>query len=143
MLLDRADGELARQTGKSTPAGYWYDIISDCASNVLAMFGIGVGLSDRLGVIGPLLGAIAGAGIGVLFWQIFSLKLAQPRGYQLWPGAIVDPDDALVLVPICVWSGAAFPMILVAALTTPSMALWLRLRGLRPEGARPESPGRR
>src|SRR5688572_13854233 len=41
MLLDRADGELARQTGQSSPGGYWYDIISDGLSNVLAMLCIG------------------------------------------------------------------------------------------------------
>lgn len=133
MLLDRADGELARQTGQSSPGGYWYDIISDCASNVLAMFGIGIGLSAVLGVAGPLLGAVAGIGIGVLFWQLFSLRLAQPRGYEVWPGIVFDPDDALVLVPVFVWAGLAFPMIVAAAVITPLAALWLGLRGARPE----------
>lgn len=135
MLLDRADGELARQTGQASPAGYWYDIISDGTSNAIAMFGIGIGLAATLGAIGPLLGAIAGIGIGVLFWQLFSLKLAQPRGYQVSPGVILDPDDALILVPVLVWCGAAFPMLVAAAVITPVAALWLGLRGSRPERA--------
>jgi hypothetical protein len=133
MLLDRADGELARQTGQSSPFGYWYDIISDCASNVVAMFGIGIGLYDVLGLLGPTLGAVAGAGIGTLFWQLFGLRLAQPRGYELWPGIVLDPDDALILVPIFVWTGAAAPMIVAAAVITPLAALWLGLRGVPPE----------
>ena len=129
MLLDRADGELARQTGQSSPAGYWYDIASDCASNVLAMFGIGVGLFAAAGALGPVLGAVAGIGIGVLFWQLFGLRLAQPQGYEVARGVVLDPDDALVLVPVFVWTGAAFPMLVAAAVVTPLAALWLGLRG--------------
>ncbi len=132
MLLDRADGELARQTGQSSPTGYWYDIISDCASNVLAMFGIGAGLFTSVGALGPVLGAVAGTGIGVLFWQLFSLRLAQPQGYEVWRGVVVDPDDALILVPVFVWTGTAFPMLVIAAVVTPLAALWLGLRGSQP-----------
>ena len=33
MLLDRADGELARQTHRSSVVGHRYDLVSDCASN--------------------------------------------------------------------------------------------------------------
>ncbi|MCB4823983.1 CDP-alcohol phosphatidyltransferase family protein [Roseicella aerolata] len=133
MLLDRADGELARQTGQSSPGGYWYDIISDCASNVMAMIGIGIGLQEVLGLWGPLLGLVAGVGIGTLFWQLFGLRLAQPRGWEPSPGIIIDPDDALILVPILVWIGAAVPMIAAAAVVTPLAALWLGLRGSRPD----------
>ncbi|SDB60662.1 CDP-alcohol phosphatidyltransferase family protein [Belnapia rosea] len=135
MLLDRADGELARQTGQSSPGGYWYDIISDCASNVMAMIGIGIGLHDVLGVWGPVLGIVAGAGIGALFWQLFGLSLAQPRGWEFSPGLILDPDDALILVPIFVWTGTAVPMIIVAAVVTPLAALWLGLQGWRAKRA--------
>jgi hypothetical protein len=129
MLLDRADGELARQTGQTSRFGYWYDIASDCVANMVAMLGIGIGLFDTMGLAGPVLGAVAGAGIGALFWQLFGLQLAQPRGYEPWPGVIVDPDDALILVPILVWAGAAAPMIVAAAVITPLAALWLGVRG--------------
>ncbi|WP_240756730.1 CDP-alcohol phosphatidyltransferase family protein [Roseicella aquatilis] len=136
MLLDRADGELARQTGQSSPGGYWYDIVSDCASNVMAMIGIGVGLQDVFGMWGPVLGIVAGAGIGALFWQLFGLRLAQPRGWEPSPGIVIDPDDALILVPVLVWIGAAAPMIIAAAVITPLAALWLGLQGLRARNAR-------
>ena len=136
MLLDRADGELARQTGQSSRAGYWYDIISDGASNVLAMLGIGIGLWDSWGIAGPLLGGLAGAGIGALFVQLFVLRLAQPRGYEVAPGIILDPDDALILVPVFVWTGLAFPMLVAGALIAPLAALWIGLRAARPRRAR-------
>jgi phosphatidylglycerophosphate synthase len=130
MLLDRADGELARQTGSSSPAGHRYDVLSDCAANVLAVLGIGVGQAPVLGALGPLLGALAGAGIAVLFWQFTGLGLAQHRSYALWGGrVIVDPDDAAILVPVLVWCGAAALMLAVAAVATPLAALWLALRG--------------
>jgi len=129
MLLDRADGELARQTSQSSLFGYWYDIVSDCAANVIAMVGIGIGLRDELGLLGPVFGAIAGTGIGTLFWQLFGLRLAQLRDFEPWPGLMLDPDDALILVPIFVWTGGAAPMIVAAAVTTPLAALWLGLRG--------------
>lgn len=135
MLLDRADGELARQTRTSSPAGHRYDLVSDCVSNALALFGIGVGLSGVLGAAGPLLGAVAGAGIGMLFWQINALRLVRLRGYAVRPGVVFDPDDAMVLVPVFVWCGAAVPVLMAAAVITPSAALWLGVRGSGPERA--------
>src|SRR5215213_4275909 len=42
MLLDRADGELARQTGRASVGGHRYDLVSDSASNIIAFIGIGV-----------------------------------------------------------------------------------------------------
>jgi hypothetical protein len=131
MLLDRADGELARQTGRSSRFGHWYDIVGDCLCNMLALFGIGIGLWDTLGALGPLLGAVAGAGVGVMFWEIHGLRLAEARGYQLRPGVVVDPDDALVLVPVFVWTGAAAPMLVAAAVITPLASVWLALRAGR------------
>jgi phosphatidylglycerophosphate synthase len=48
MLLDRADGELARQTGRSSPAGHRYDVLrSRCGitgSGVIAVCGTQAGI---------------------------------------------------------------------------------------------------
>ena len=130
MLLDRADGELARQTGRSSPAGHRYDVLSDYAANVLAVLGVGVGQAPALGAAGPLLGALAGAGIAALFWQFTGLGLARYRSYALWGGrVVVDPDDAASLLPVLVWWGVAAPMLAVAAAAAPLAALWLALRG--------------
>lgn len=126
MLLDRADGELARQTGQSSPGGHTYDLVSDGTANAVAFMGIGIGQVPVLGALGPLLGLLAGIGIGVLFWQINVQKLAEVRGHRFWNGRItVDPDDAMVLVPLLVWCGAAIPTLGAAAVITPLAALWL------------------
>jgi len=137
MLLDRADGELARQTGRSSVSGHRYDLVSDCASNVIAFIGIGVGVVPVLGILGPLLGVLAGAGIGALFWQINAQKLVELRPYSAWDDRFnADPDDALILVPLLVWIGAAVPTLIAAAVITPLAALWIGFTGSRVAGGR-------
>lgn len=128
MLLDRADGELARLTGRFSAFGAQYDIAADCGANMLAMLGIGIGLADSAGAWGPLLGTVAGLGIGALFWQVHVLSLGTPQGYAISGSLSVDGDDALVLVPVAVWCGAALPMLAVAAVVTPLAAIWLVTR---------------
>jgi phosphatidylglycerophosphate synthase len=133
MLLDRADGELARQTSQSSLSGYRYDLICDCSANVIAFIGIGIGLSSgTLGRSAILLGILAGIGIAVLFWQLNVAKLHAVAGYALWGSRIVvDPDDAIIFVPILIWCGWAEPMLIAAAVTTPAIALWLWVSSLR------------
>ena len=105
-------------------------MLCDCAANVLAVLGVGVGQALVLGALGPLLGAFTGMGIAVLFWQFTGLGLARYRSYALWGGrVVVDPDDAAIVLPVLVWCGAAALMLVVAAAATPLAALWLALRG--------------
>jgi hypothetical protein len=131
MLLDRADGELARQTGQSSPAGHRYDLLSDCFSNIIAFLGIGIGQMVHLGLLGPILGAVAGGAVGILFWQLHILQIGNLRGYEMARGILIDPDDLLVFVPLLIWVGAAVPMLWAAAVITPLAALWLALSGTR------------
>ncbi|MBB5692301.1 CDP-alcohol phosphatidyltransferase family protein [Muricoccus pecuniae] len=135
MLLDRADGELARQTGQSSAAGHRYDLISDCFSNIIAFIGIGIGQMAVIGATGPLLGTVAGAAIGAIFWQLHVLRIGTLRGYDLAPGITIDPDDLLALVPVLIWVGAAVPMLWAAAIITPGAALYLAIAGARQQGA--------
>lgn len=130
-FLDRADGELARQTGQSSPGGHRYDLISDCTSNIIAFIGLGLGAGAQPGLLGPVLGVVAGAGIGALFWQLHILRIGTLRGYELAPGIIIDPDDLIALVPVLVWIGATAPMLVAAAVITPIAAIWLGLTGAR------------
>jgi archaetidylinositol phosphate synthase len=132
MLLDRADGELARQTGRSSVSGHRYDLVSDCASNIIAFIGIGVGVVPVLGLLGPLLGILAGVGIGALFWLINAQQRVELRPYSAWDDRLnADPDDALILVPLFVWIGAAVPVLFAAAVITPLAALWIGFTGSR------------
>jgi archaetidylinositol phosphate synthase len=135
MLFDRADGELARQTGQMSLAGYHYDIWSDCAANVAAFIGIGFGLSGTdtaLGAANIWLGGLAGIAIAVLFWELYGAKLIEVQGYVFLNGRlVVDPDDAMVLVPILLWCGFAQAMLIAAAILAPAIALGLAFIAFR------------
>lgn len=135
MLLDRADGELARSTGQTSPAGHRYDLFSDCFSNIIAFVGIGVGQMAHLGATGPILGTVAGLAIGAIFWQLHVLLIGTLRGWEPTPGIVIDPDDLLALVPVLIWVGLAVPMLWAAAIITPLAALYLAVAGTRRQRA--------
>jgi archaetidylinositol phosphate synthase len=133
MLFDRADGELARQTGRMSAAGHRYDLATDCVADAAAFVGIGLGLS-RTGYGEPAIafGIVAGIGIAVLFWQINVLKLIDlPRYSVRYRRVVADPDDALALLPVLVWVGLAWPTLIVAAIVTPLGALAIAFAALR------------
>jgi len=130
LLLDRADGELARQTGRSSPLGYRYDLVCDCLATVATFIGIGFGLVGSFGPGAILLGLIAGAGVCGLFWMLNVVKVAPVSTYRLWGGRIViDTDDAMALVPVLIWCGAAKIELIAAASLTVAALLGLSLRG--------------
>lgn len=134
MLLDRADGELARQTGQMSLWGYRYDLACDCVASMATFVGLGIGLAGPHGAPAIWLGLLAGLGIGTLFAELNVLNFADVRGYQLTEGITFDPDDAMILVPVLVWLGLAWPMTIAAAIITPLAALFLAWSGLRRRG---------
>ena len=46
MLLDRADGTLARLSGKKSRFGHRYDLVADAVCNASIFVGLGIGLRD-------------------------------------------------------------------------------------------------
>jgi phosphatidylglycerophosphate synthase len=122
MLLDRADGELARQTNQMSLAGHRYDLWCDCTVNAATFIAIGASFS----AMDAGLGSIAGFAIVILFWQLNVVKVAAVRTFSFMKGYVnIDPDDAMVLVPILVWLDLARPMLLAAAIITPLVVLWI------------------
>jgi archaetidylinositol phosphate synthase len=146
MLLDRADGELARYTNQMSIAGHRYDLVSDCIVSISTFIGIGIGVVHTAGLNALWLGALAGLGIGMLFLELNLMDIAPVRGYDLFGGRIrVDPDDAMIVVPVLIWCDLAAPMLIAAAVVAPLAALGLGALGLlRPadpsdkDGARPK-----
>jgi archaetidylinositol phosphate synthase len=136
MLLDRADGELARHTNQMSVAGHRYDLVSDCMVGISTFIGIGIGVGHTAGLNALWLGALAGLGIGVLFLELDVLKIASARGYDLFGRIRVDPDDAVIVVPVLVWCDLAAPMLIAAALVTPLAALGVGAIGLLRRSAR-------
>jgi archaetidylinositol phosphate synthase len=136
MVLDRADGELARLTGASSPWGHRYDLVTDAVCNVLAFVGLGIGLREGLfGSWSIAMGLIAGAAVAAILLLVMRQENRRGlRSAELRVTARVDPDDALVAVPLLVWLGLADWMILAAAIGAPAFALYALLRfrrGLR------------
>ena len=129
-LLDRADGELARQTGRFSRHGHRYDLLADCLAGVMAFVGLGIGAAG--GVLGPMavvLGVMAGAGIGGLFWEI---NVAAPSRLPGWTGrsgrVLADPDDGIFALPLLVLCFGAEAVLVPGSILAPAGALWLAWR---------------
>lgn len=128
-LLDRADGELARLSGKMSSWGHWYDLYCDSVVNVVLFFGIGIGLTESaLGHWAWKMGLLSGLSIAVTFWIVFRLheKGSHPSEAFNYPDGF-DLDDALFLVSIFAWFDGMLPLLIAASVCAPlflMFALW-------------------
>lgn len=136
MLLDRADGTLARLSGKKSSFGHRYDLVSDAVCNAIIFIGLGIGLRDGpFGAWTVPLGVTAGLAVGaVLLMVVVAERQQGERAAELPNLAGFDADDGMVLVPIALWLGWALPLLYLAASITPLFALlfaWRYRRFLR------------
>jgi phosphatidylglycerophosphate synthase len=136
MLLDRADGILARLSGKMSKFGHYFDLISDAVCNAAIFIGLGIGLRfTALGGWTVALGVMAG--LAVMFILIVVMWAEGQRGLraaELRSVAGFDAEDSTILIPIIVWLGGALPLLYVSAAATPIVALyfaWQHRRLLR------------
>lgn len=128
-FLDRADGELARQTRRFSRHGHRYDLLADCAAGVMAFVGLGVGAAGGpLGSAAAVLGLLAGIGVTALFWQVNVQELGSLPQYAAGNGRVlVDPDDVMFVVPVLLWCFGAEPVVLATGTVPPALALWKAL----------------
>jgi len=128
-LLDRADGELAKLSDKSSNWGHWYDLYCDAVVNVVLFFGIGIGLTDSvLGHWAWKMGLLSGLSIALTFWIVFRLHESgsHPSEAFNYPDKI-DLDDSLFLVCIFAWFDGMLPLLIAASVFAPAFlifALW-------------------
>lgn len=141
MLLDRADGELARQSGKRSAFGHKYDLVTDGLCNALVFIGLGIGLSG-----GSLLewraipmGVLAGLAVAAILFLTLRLEaLRGARAAELGGAVGFDPDDGILAVPILIWLGLAEELLAAAAVGAPAFAAffyWKLLRSRARTGA--------
>ena len=125
VLLDRADGDLARLTGKTSDAGHRYDLIADAISNALILFGLGVGLREGgFGLMAVPMGALAGAAVAAILWMV--MRMEELKGHRAGelPGFWgFDADDAVLLIPVLIWLDKAEALLSAAAVIAPLVAL--------------------
>ncbi len=159
-LLDRGDGELARLTGHFSGHGRRWDLMADCGVDALVFAGLGGGAWARLGGWGPLLGLSAALAVVMLFRQLHGAEPAAVPGPTLpaTPGrdpratqgsravssrrtaaggrtargrrVAVDPDDAMLGVPLLLWAVGPVPVLLLAGILTPLavVGVWVASR---------------
>jgi phosphatidylglycerophosphate synthase len=120
VLLDRADGELARLSGRTSRFGHIYDFISDGFSNTAVFVGIGFGLGDTaLGGWAPALGLVAGASAALIEVLVVLLDAMGRSSARLGGFHGFDPDDAILIVPLALALGYGVPLIVAAAIGAP------------------------
>lgn len=126
MLLDRADGELARITGKTSAAGHRYDMIADGVANAVVFFGIGFGLRDgAFGLLAIPMGLAAGVAVAaILRMAMWAEDRKGARAAELPAFGHFDVDDLMVLVPLAVWFGALELLLKSAAVGAPLFAVF-------------------
>ncbi|MBA2410170.1 MAG: CDP-alcohol phosphatidyltransferase family protein [Gammaproteobacteria bacterium] len=124
MLLDRADGELARASGKSTARGHQYDLVTDTLCNALAFVGIGISL--RHGVFGAAaipMGIVAGAAIICILWWVTRIEQRHGRrAGELRALPRFDPDDVMIVIPAAALLDCMAPLLAAAAVGAPLFA---------------------
>ncbi len=127
MVLDRADGELARLSGKTSQFGAIYDLVTDGICNTTLFIGIGIALIDgALGYWAIVLGVIAGVFLSIIFVAMIQLTAVAGAGsaaYEAFAG--FDPDDAMVLVPIGIVLGLSKYLLIAAATVTPVVSIFI------------------
>ncbi len=123
-LLDRADGELARQSGRISRGGHRFDLYADYSANILIFLGMGVGMeTGALGGVAVALGAVAGAAIAMIFWVVSRVeRLEGAAGFPSANG--FDPDDGMIFIPLAIWLGAEPYILTAAAVGAPAFLAW-------------------
>lgn len=125
-LLDHADGELARLTGRTSQWGHYYDLISDACVQILLFVGIGYGLrSCNLGQWTLPMGIVTGISIATIFRLRMSIESRLGKAATEQPSfAGFEIQDVLyVLVPVT-WFGLLAPFLTAAVIGAPAFALW-------------------
>lgn len=129
-FLDHADGELARISGKSSRIGHVYDLASDAAVTILLFVAMGVGVGsssdDALGLPPPVLGAVAGAAIALIFF--LRMRIEEMAGKAASRQASLggfETEDVLYLLPIVTLSNCVMPFLVAASIGAPLFAAWV------------------
>jgi phosphatidylglycerophosphate synthase len=121
MLLDRADGELARLQRSGSRFGALYDLWTDAICNVAVFLGLGIAaVHGFLGAWAVPAGLLAGISIGITFALILAVDLRFGSGTMVFDArGGFDPDDAMIAVPLGVVAGFGDVLVLLAAICAP------------------------
>lgn len=134
--MDHLDGELARQTGRTSTFGHYFDLAAALATYVAGFVGAGFGLRHGpLGDWGPVLGIAAGIAVAAIIVVRLLVELRDGRGSvrQTVRGGFEIEDVLYVFAPVT-WAGLLKYFILAAGIGAPIFLLyvvWLALKDSR------------
>jgi phosphatidylglycerophosphate synthase len=128
-ILDHADGELARLSGKSSRFGHLYDLASDALVTVLLFMAIGIGIAvgddSRSRIAFPAIGAFAGVAVALIFYIRMRIEaLAGKAATRQTSVAGFETEDVLYLLPLVTLCNGLAAMLVAAAIGAPLYALW-------------------
>jgi phosphatidylglycerophosphate synthase len=124
-ILDHADGELARMTGRTSTFGHYYDLIADALVLTALFLGIGAGLSGGEAGERPLhLGMLAGGATGLTVLLRLELERRAGRSATRQPNLFgFELQDLTYLLGPVTWLGGLEPFLTLAAIGAPLYAL--------------------
>ena len=135
-FLDHFDGELARQSGKTSKLGYYLDYIAGALSYAALFIGIGVGLSHGgLGGWAAVLGGVGAASAVVSLFLNLGIDVAEEReegdatGYPGFAG--FELEDGIYLLAPITWAGYLSPFFVAAGIGAGIYCLWTLIKLLR------------
>ncbi len=125
MLLDRADGDLARMTGRTSPGGHTYDLFADAFCNALIFIGLGIGLRfGGFGLWSIPMGMLAGAAVATILLLVIRIENLQgARAAEIGGILGFDPDDAMLAIPVAILLGWSEQLLVAASIGAPAFAL--------------------
>lgn len=124
-LLDHADGELARLTGRTSTFGHYFDLVADALVMTALFIGIGFGLAAS-GSEAPTarLGLIAGAAVGLAVLSRLELERRAGKTATRQPSLLgFELQDLLYLTGPVTWLDGLETFLLLAAVGAPLYAL--------------------
>jgi phosphatidylglycerophosphate synthase len=126
-ILDHADGELARLTGKVSAFGHRYDRVADLIVKLALFAGMGASLRN-----GPLrgwglpLGLLGGTSLLAIFVSRSALALRRgPQAIEQPHAGGFEIEDVLYVIAPLTWLGWLGPFLVAVAIGTPLFASWL------------------
>jgi len=142
--MDHIDGELARQTGRVSRFGHYFDHVAAMINYVTGFVGAGVGLrTGALGEWAPFLGWMAGVAVASImtFRVILELRNGAASIRQRVVAGFEVEDTLYVMGPV-VWFGFLKYFIVAAGIGAPLFlgyvivnGLWTRRNGRVRSGA--------
>ncbi len=128
-FMDHFDGELARQSGKTSKIGYYLDYIAGALSYGALFLCLGIGFKDSgLGAWAVALGAAGTASAVISMFLNLALDKAQnlSEGEAVgYPGfAGFELEDGIYLIAPITWAGYLYPFFIAAGIGAAVYTLW-------------------